>query len=80
MILMKRTRLERLEESYEIQKEIFERARARRIENRRQQIDELEEKIARLEAVRLKLLKETVEEKEFQDFETFRQRSTSQEG
>lgn len=64
--------------SYLKQKEVFEEAKARRISNRRIQIEKITQKIIDLETARDKLIHQNQQEKEFESFESFRAKSEEQ--
>lgn len=64
-----------LQKSYQTQKEIFETARSKRISNRQKQIADLDRKISHLSSLREKLLLANTSEREFESFESFRQKA-----
>lgn len=66
------------QKSYEKQREIFETARNLRINNRKIQIDEIDSKIHRLQLTRNRLIQQNLEEKEFESFDSFRQKAEEQ--
>lgn len=66
------------QKSYEKQREIFETARNLRINNRKNQIDEIDSKIHRLQLTRNRLIQQNLEEKEFETFDSFRQKAEEQ--
>lgn len=69
---------EALQKSYNKQKEIFEAARDKRIQNRNVQIRQIQEKISNLTALQQKLISQNNEEKEFDSFDSFRLRAEEQ--
>lgn len=69
---------EKLNESYELQKQIFETARNKRILNRQKQIDQINQKINSLEDLRSKLISENQTEREFESFDSFRLQAEKQ--
>lgn len=64
--------LESLQKSYNKQKELFETARSKRIQNRNVQIEQIQKKINHLLDLQQKLVDQNQEEKEFESFESFR--------
>lgn len=69
---------EALTRSYNHQKEVFETAKARRIQNRNAQIEKIQTKINSLQAILQKLESQNKEEKEFESFESFRRKAETQ--
>lgn len=69
---------ESLQKSYQKQKEVFDEAKARRISNRKEQIEKINQKIKDLEATRATLELQNQQEKEFETFDSFRAKSEEQ--
>lgn len=67
-----------IKQSYEKQKYLFETAQQSRIRNREKSISQINEKIARLESSREKLILQNQEEKEFENFNSFRLKAKEQ--
>lgn len=69
---------ESLQKSYQKQKEVFDEAKARRISNRKEQIEKINQKIKDLETTRATLELQNQQEKEFETFDSFRAKSEEQ--
>lgn len=69
---------EALQKTYNKQKELFDVAKARRIQNRNVQIQQIQEKIESLKRLQQKLLFENQNEKDFESFEFFRSKAEKQ--
>lgn len=70
--------LESLTRSYNKQKDSFEDSKKKRVENRQKQIDKINQKISNLQKLRDELIKQNKNEKEFESFESFRNKSENQ--
>lgn len=70
--------LEKLRESYEIQKRSFEEAETRRLNNVRQELETLKAKRDSLSNQITVLQNRLNSRKEFEDFESFRKKAASQ--
>lgn len=68
---------ERLRESYEIQKKIFDDAEDRRIRNTAEKLECLRKKRTSLDLEIQQLEKRISERREFETFDSFRQKATS---
>lgn len=69
---------EALQKSYNKQREVYETARDKRIQNRNVQIRQIQEKISNLTALQQKLISQNNEEKDFESFESFRLKAEEQ--
>lgn len=69
---------EALQNSYNKQKDLFETARETRIQNRNVQIQQIQEKINRLQTLQQKLVQQNLDEKEFESFDSFRSKAEEQ--
>lgn len=69
---------EALQKSYQKQREQFEAARNKRIQNRNVQIGQIQEKINILLALQQKLDSQNYDEKDFESFESFRSKAEEQ--
>lgn len=69
--------LEKLRESYEIQKSIFDAAENRRIANVTEKLEILQKKRENLDLEIQQLKKRQSERREFETFDSFRQKATS---
>lgn len=69
---------EALAKSYYKQKKVFDDAKSRRIENRKRQIDEMTLKIRKLEERIKELEALNLQEKEFEEFDSFRRKAEQQ--
>lgn len=68
---------ERLKESYEIQKKIFDEAENRRIRNTTEKLECLRKKRTKLDLEIQQLEKRISDKREFESFDSFRQKATS---